>query len=93
MPIYEYIAEAPGCEHCEQPFEVMQKIADAELTQCPQCGAAVHRMISAPSLAIGGSHLTKESHAEKRGFTQYRKVGGGVYEKAFGKGPRYISDK
>jgi putative FmdB family regulatory protein len=91
MPIYEYIAETAGCEHCRQPFDVLQKLSDPDLATCPECGAAVHRRVSAPSLAIGGAHLLKESHAAKNGFTQYRRAGGGVYEKTAGKGPKYIS--
>lgn len=93
MPIYEYAAVGNGCPHCEAHFDVMQKLRDEALTQCPQCGAAVTRIISAPSVTVGGAHLTKESHAEKHGFTQYRRTAKGVYEKAYGKGPRYISDK
>jgi putative FmdB family regulatory protein len=93
MPIYEYAAVAKGCAHCEAHFDVLQKMRDAELTQCPQCGAAVKRVISAPSLAVGGAHLLKESHAEKHGFTQYRRAEKGVYEKTMGKGPKFISDK
>lgn len=93
MPIYEYAAVAKGCPHCEAHFDVLQKLADAPLTQCPRCGAAVRRVISAPNVAAGSSHVLKEGHAEKRGFTQYRRTEKGVYEKAYGKGPRYISDK
>jgi len=93
MPIYEYAAVAKGCAYCEAHFDLLQKLRDDPLTQCPQCGAAVMRVISAPSVAVGGAHLLKESHAEKRGFTQYRRSSKGVYEKAFGKGPRFISDK
>lgn len=91
MPIYEYIAIEQGCPHCSQRFERMQKISDAELSQCPHCGNAVKRVISAPNMAISGSHLTSESHVSKHGFTQYRRAGGGVYEKTAGKGPDYIS--
>ena len=41
---------------------------------------------------IGGqAHLQKESHFSKRGFTQYKKAGGGVYEKTAGDGPQFIS--
>ena len=93
MPIYEYAAVAKGCPHCEGRFEVMQKLHDEPLTQCPHCGAGVTRVISAPSVAVGGAHLLKESHAAKHGFTQYRRAGGGVYEKTAGKGPKFISDK
>lgn len=91
MPIYEYIADTAGCAHCAGGFDALQKLADATLTQCPQCGAPVHRKLSAPSVAIGGAHLVTEKHASKHGFTQYRRAGGGVYEKTAGKGPKYIS--
>lgn len=91
MPIYEYAATAPGCPHCQGHFDVLQKLGDAALTHCPECGAAVVRVISAPSVAVGNAHLLKESHVEKHGFTQYRRAGKGVYEKTAGKGPKFIS--
>jgi len=91
MPIYEYVATGKGCPHCEAHFDVLQKLSDATLTQCPECGSAVVRVISAPSVAMGNSHVHKESHIEKHGFTQYRRAGKGVYEKTAGKGPKFIS--
>ncbi|HET8897559.1 MAG TPA: zinc ribbon domain-containing protein [Rhodanobacteraceae bacterium] len=92
MPIYAYATtSAAHCPHCEQGFDVLQRLADAELTACPKCGAAVARRISAPNMAIGGKHLTTESHAAKHGFTQYRRIGKGQYEKTAGKGPQHIS--
>jgi putative FmdB family regulatory protein len=91
MPIYEYAAVAKGCPHCEGHFDVLQKLSEATLTQCPECGAAVVRVISAPSIAVGSAHTLKESHAAKHGFTQYRRAGNGVYEKTAGKGPKFIS--
>ena len=91
MPIHEYAATDKGCPQCEGHFDVLQKLSDAPLTQCPACGAPVTRVISAPSVASGGAHLLKESHTAKHGFTQYRKIGKGQYEKTSGKGPRYIS--
>ena len=91
MPIYEYAAIDKGCDHCEAHFDVRQKLAEAQLAVCPKCGAPVHRVMSAPNVAVGGAHLIKESHVEKHGFTQYRRAGGGVYEKTAGKGPKYIS--
>ncbi len=93
MPIYEYAAIARGCAHCEAHFDVLQKLAEAALTHCPECGALVQRVISAPNVASGNAHVLSEDHAAKRGFTQYRRTEKGVYEKAYGKGPRYISDK
>ncbi len=93
MPIYEYAAVEKGCPHCEARFDVLQKMADDPLTLCPHCGAAVRRVISVPSVAVGGSNLLKEDHFSKHGFTQYKKAGGGVYEKTAGDGPKYISGK
>lgn len=96
MPIFEYrIVEQgssePGCEHCRQGFDHLEKLNAEPLTVCPLCGTPVQRVISAPNLAIGTAHVLKDGHAAKHGFTQYRKVGKGKYEKAFGKGPDNIS--
>ena len=91
MPIYEYIAQEHGCARCAPGFDLLQKLGDAELQACPDCGAAVRRKISAPHTIVGNSHLTSEGHAAKHGFTQYRRAGGEVYEKTAGKGPDYIS--
>lgn len=91
MPIYEYAAKDKGCQHCEAHFELLEKLSAEPLSVCPKCGAAVIRVISAPSVAVGNSHVLKESHVEKHGFTQYRRAGNGVYEKTAGKGPKYIS--
>ncbi len=93
MPIFDYrsIDEAAGCEHCRPGFEHMERLNAEPLLACPQCGAAIRKLLSAPSLAIGGSHLQKEKKIGDAGFTQYRKIGKGVYEKTAGKGPGIIS--
>ena len=91
MPIYEYAATEKGCPHCEGHFEVLEKLSGEPLATCPQCGAPIRRVISAPSVAMGNAHTLKESNVAKNGFTQYRRAGNGVYEKTAGKGPKYIS--
>lgn len=92
MPIYEYAPTGDAhCDHCKDGFDVMQKMNDPKLTQCPQCDASVERRISAPNLGTAGPAMT-ESNIEKHGFTQYRKLEKGVYEKTAGKGPDFISD-
>lgn len=51
MPIYEYRCGACGCED-----EVMQKISDAPLTDCPECGAAEYtKLVSAAGFRLKGS--------------------------------------
>lgn len=93
MPIYEYQAKSSndGCEHCLNGFDRLQKLADAPILACPQCGHPVKRVISAPNLQSMGSDALKPKNVEKQGFTQYRKVGKGKYEKTAGKGPDNIS--
>ena len=94
MPIYEYEPQDPcrTCEKCANGLEVFARLSDPELVACPDCGNPVRRIISVPSIASGQSHLMQESNFSKKGFTQYKKAGGGVYEKTAGNGPRYISD-
>ncbi|MCK7593663.1 FmdB family zinc ribbon protein [Pseudomarimonas salicorniae] len=90
MPIYTYRSTGTGCAHCREGFDTLQKLSDAELNACPECGAAVRKQLSAPALAIGGAHLLSEKRIGEKGFTQYRKIGKGVYEKTAGKGPDII---
>lgn len=92
MPFYEYICSSgPGCDHCRAGFTVLQRLTDATIEACPHCGAAVRRLISPPNVVRGQAHKLRESSIEQAGFTQYRKIGKGVYEKTAGKGPGVIS--
>ena len=51
MPIYEYV-----CEACEQTHDALQKMSDAPLTDCPNCGApALTKKLSAPGFRLSGS--------------------------------------
>ncbi len=50
MPIYEY-----QCEACGHVFDSLQKISDAPLTTCPDCGAeALKKLVSAPAFRLKG---------------------------------------
>jgi putative FmdB family regulatory protein len=50
MPFYEY-----QCSACEHPTEVLQKISDAPLKKCPECGKqTLKRLISAPVFRLKG---------------------------------------
>lgn len=91
MPIYEYQASGDKqCEYCASGFELLRKISEPTLAECPHCGAPVERKISAPNLGGSGPALDN-ANIEKHGFTQYKKSGKGVYEKTAGKGPDVIS--
>jgi len=51
MPIYEY-----KCTSCGHKKEVLQKLSDAPLTECPACGrAALSKLISAAGFQLKGS--------------------------------------
>ena len=51
MPFYEY-----ECSSCGKQTEVLQKISDAPLKKCPNCGkSALKRLISAPVFRLKGS--------------------------------------
>jgi putative FmdB family regulatory protein len=91
MPFYEYIHDQdPGCPHCRDGFTVLQRLSEPPLTACPECAGPVRRVISPPNVVAGKAHMLKESSIEKAGFTQYKKIGKGVYEKTAGKGPGII---
>jgi putative FmdB family regulatory protein len=92
MPIYEYRPKSAGCATCREGIERLQKLSDPPLAACPDCGAPLERVLSAPQVVAGESHRLKEGHLAKHGFTQYRKVSKGKYEKTAGNGPPTISD-
>ncbi len=51
MPIYAY-----KCESCGHAKDVLQKISDAPLTQCPACGAdAFRKQVTAAGFQLKGS--------------------------------------
>ncbi|MGA8276906.1 MAG: zinc ribbon domain-containing protein [Rhodanobacteraceae bacterium] len=91
MPIYEYVVDTGGCPICRNGIELLQRLTDPPLTRCPECDAALHRVISAPQVVAGQTHVLGEKHIAKHGFTQYRRIGKGTYEKTTGKGPDTIS--
>ncbi len=51
MPFYEY-----ECKQCGHQLEAMQKVNDAPLKKCPECGkSALQRLMSAPVFRLKGS--------------------------------------
>lgn len=51
MPIYDY-----QCTDCGFKKEVMRKISEPNLTDCPQCGKPTFaKQLSAPSFQLNGS--------------------------------------
>lgn len=51
MPIYEY-----RCEKCGHELEALQKMSDAPLTACPECGqSTLKKALSAAGFRLKGS--------------------------------------
>ena len=92
MPTYVYrikAAAAGGCEVCRETFEKTQRMSAAALEKCPQCGAAVERVIQAPMLGNIEGRLKgpSDSALKGAGFTKFQRTGKGSYEKQYGSGP------
>ena len=63
MPIYEY--RCPACGH---EFEVMQKMSEAPIKLCPQCGAEeVKKLVSTTAFVLKGSGWYKDHYGLKSG--------------------------
>ena len=68
MPIYAF-----QCQACGHQFDRLQKLSDADPTQCPECAqAAVTRKLTAPSfrLAGGGWYETDFKKDGKRNLAE-----------------------
>lgn len=50
MPIYEY-----QCGQCQKVHEVMQKLSDAPMTECPDCKGPTQKIMSNTSFVLKGS--------------------------------------
>lgn len=74
MPIYEY-----ECQSCGKRTEVLQRMDEAPLAACPQCGGEVKKLVSAPAVQFKGSGWYVTDYAGK-------KSGGGSETKSEAKG-------
>lgn len=63
MPIYEYC-----CDDCDYKFEVMQKITEAPLVECPKCQGKIRRLISPAAFVLKGSgwYVTDYPSADRK---------------------------
>ena len=60
MPLYEY-----QCKKCKHRFEKIQSFSDAPIKKCPECGAAVEKLFSAPAVHFKGSGFYVTDYAKK----------------------------
>jgi putative FmdB family regulatory protein len=50
MPTYSY-----HCDACGHDFDAVQRFADEALTDCPQCGSSIRRVIQPVGVVFKGS--------------------------------------
>lgn len=87
MPVYEYEHDDAPCS-LGKVFDFRQSINDEALTKCPECGGAVHKIISRINISCPKTN----SELRDLGFTKLVKRDDGVYENvtARGKDSRYM---
>lgn len=62
MPLYEY-----QCTKCKHVFEKIQKFSDPPVDKCPECGAKVEQLLSAPAIQFKGAGWYVTDYAKKSG--------------------------
>lgn len=79
MPIYEY-----KCKSCGKHHEIMQKITDAPLTVCPDCGGKMKKQISNTSFVLKGTgwYATDYASDGKKSADRGTKAESGKSDKA-----------
>lgn len=66
MPFYEYEPKCGKCEICGGRFMDLQKISEPAHSECPECGQACERVMSAPQISVRGEGFRKAESAERR---------------------------
>ncbi len=95
MPIYVYELVTDDEGEREQ-YEFFQKMSDPSLTEHPETGKPIHRVVAVPN--VPGKHspqstekMLSDKNLDRLGFTKYVKTSKGEYEKRTGKGPDNLS--
>ena len=80
MPFYEYELCEGDCVVCGGKFTLRRPLSAAELTKCPACKRPVRKLISVVNSPMKLKPLSV-TDAKKAGFTIYKKLGKGEYER------------
>jgi putative FmdB family regulatory protein len=60
VPIYEY-----QCQKCRHREELIQKVSDPPLTECPKCHGPMTKLIAPPALQFKGSGWYITDYSDK----------------------------
>ncbi|MCZ7542436.1 MAG: zinc ribbon domain-containing protein [Anaerolineae bacterium] len=77
MPLYEY-----RCDECGVRFEHRQHFSDSPITECPECGGSVHRVIGSTGVIFKGSGFYVTDNRKSGGRTEAKPSGSGKSEGA-----------
>lgn len=80
MPIYEYELCDGNCAVCGGKFTLHRPLSAKPLTNCPACKKPVRKLFSTVN-SPKYIKPTSISDAKKAGFTVYKKLGKGEYER------------
>ncbi len=61
MPTYEYL-----CQTCSHRFETWQKMTDEPLTECPECGGHIRRILFPAGVVFKGSGFYVTDHSNSK---------------------------
>jgi len=64
-----------GCRDCGVVLELVAQKLDSPLPSCPQCGAVMERLVSAPAV-VWSKPMAAYGDRSKEGFTKQDKAGG-----------------
>jgi len=88
MPTYVYRVVGKGED---ETFEVQQSIHDSALTVHPETGEPIERVICTPQI---GKAALSNSQLGAAGFTKYKKMSDGTYERQAGSGgPKHVNPR
>lgn len=77
MPIYEYELCEGDCKACGGRFQLNRPMNRPPLENCPLCRKPVRKVIS----NFNTTKTVSTTDAKKAGFTVFKKVGKGEYER------------
>jgi putative FmdB family regulatory protein len=80
MPIYEYELCEGDCVVCGGKFALRRPLSAKPLTHCPACKKPVRKVLSTFNSPVKLKPLSV-TDAKKAGFTVYKKLGKGEYER------------
>lgn len=61
MPLYEY-----KCRKCGSILEVLQKVNEPPLKECPKCRGLLEKILSPPAIQFKGSGFYITDYAQKK---------------------------